>query len=62
MVEAGFGLALVPESSIVEELRAETLRRLETIAATIPVVLVQRRRGYVSGATQALRALLLAAS
>jgi DNA-binding transcriptional LysR family regulator len=59
MVEAGFGLALVPESSVDEELRAGTLQRLGSISAMIPVVLIQRRRGYLSGAMRALRALLL---
>ena len=62
MVEAGFGLALLPESSVDEELRAGTLRALGVPAmhATIPVVLIHRRRAYQSGATRALTALLTA--
>lgn len=62
MVEAGFGLALLPESSVDEELRAGTLRALGVAAmrATIPVVLIHRRRAYQSGATRALTALLTA--
>jgi DNA-binding transcriptional LysR family regulator len=60
MVEAGFGLALMPASSVEEELRAGTLRALPVagLHATIPVVLMRRRRAFQSGATQALAALL----
>lgn len=62
MVEAGFGLALLPESSVSEELRAGTLRRLEvpSMRVTIPVVLIHRRRAYLSAATRRLMALLAA--
>ena len=60
MVEAGFGLALLPESSVGEELRAGTLRalRIRAMRATIPVVLLHRRRAFQSGAVKALAALL----
>jgi DNA-binding transcriptional LysR family regulator len=60
MVEAGFGLALLPESSVDEELRAGTLRTLRAPAmrVTIPVVLIHRRRVFQSGAMRALMALL----
>ena len=56
MVEAGFGLALLPESSVDEELRARTLRALPVPAmrVTIPVMLVHRRSAYLSGAARAL--------
>ncbi len=62
MVEAGFGLALVPESSVDEELRARTLRALPIPAmrVTIPVMLIHRRRAYLSGAARALIAELAA--
>jgi DNA-binding transcriptional LysR family regulator len=62
LVEAGFGLALLPESSIEEELRAGTLCRLRVPAmrVTTPVVLIHRRRAFQSGATRALMALLAA--
>ena len=62
MVEAGFGLALIQESSVDEELRAGTLRVLRTSAlrVTVPVVLIHRRRAYLSGAARALRAMLAA--
>ena len=62
MVEAGFGLALLPESSVDEELRAGTLRALKVpaIRVTLPVVLIHRRRAYLSGAVRRLMALLAA--
>jgi DNA-binding transcriptional LysR family regulator len=62
MVEAGFGLALLPASSVDEELRSGTLRvlRVNTISAKIPVVLIYRRRAFLSGATQALMEMLSA--
>ena len=62
MVEAGFGLALLPESSVDEELRAGTLRALSVpaIRVTLPVVLIHRRRAYLSGATRRLMAFLAA--
>jgi DNA-binding transcriptional LysR family regulator len=55
MVEAGFGLALVPESSVDEELRARTLRALPIPAmrVTIPVMLVHRRRARISAGQRA---------
>ena len=62
MVEAGFGLALVPSSSVDEELRAGTLcvLRVPSLRVTVPVVLIHRRRAYQSGATRALMAVLSA--
>ena len=62
MVEAGFGLALLPASSIDEELRTGTLcaMRIAGMPVTIPVVLIHRRRAYLSGATRALMAELAA--
>jgi len=62
MVEAGFGLALLPESSVDEELRTGTLREMRVSGArvTIPVVLIHRRRAYLSGATRALMSELAA--
>jgi len=61
MVEAGFGLAFLPASSVDEELRARTLTvlRIATRAA-LPVVLIHRRRAFHSGATQSLLAALTA--
>jgi DNA-binding transcriptional LysR family regulator len=60
MVEAGFGLALLQESSVNEELRAGALHALPIPAmrVTIPVVLIHRRRAYLSGAARALMTIL----
>ena len=62
MVEAGFGLALLPASSVDEELRSGALRvlRIPALRATVPVVLIHRRRAYLSGAARALIAELTA--
>ena len=60
LVEAGFGLALLPESSIVEELRARTLcvLRAPSMRASIPVMLVRRRLAQSSAAAHTLERLL----
>jgi len=60
MVEAGFGLAVLPESAVDEELRAGTLCVLSVapMRVTIPVVLVHRRRAYLSGSARSLMTLL----
>src|SRR5262245_51461114 len=62
MVEAGFGLALLQASSVADELRAGTLHvlRVPALRVTLPVVLIHRRRAYLSGAVRALMALLVA--
>jgi DNA-binding transcriptional LysR family regulator len=57
MVEAGFGLGLMPASSVDEELRAGTLR-VPALRVTVPVVLIHRRRAFQSGATRALITML----
>jgi DNA-binding transcriptional LysR family regulator len=55
-VEAGFGLALLIESSVQEELRAGSITLIDVPAlrAKAPVVLVRRRAGHLSGAARAL--------
>jgi DNA-binding transcriptional LysR family regulator len=60
LVEAGFGLALVPESAIQEELRLGTLKliRAPRLHAAVPVSVVHRRKGYLSGAARALLAII----
>ena len=60
LIEADFGLGLLPASSIVEEMRLGTLRvlampMLETAA---PVVVIHRRHAYLSGAVRRLLAVL----
>ncbi len=60
LVEAGFGIALLPESAIAEELAAGSLAVIDVadLDAATPVVLVTRRGGYLSPAARALIALL----
>lgn len=59
-VEAGFGIALLIESSIEEEGRLGTLRTIDVPALRggVPVVLVRRQNGYLSGAAQTLAAVI----
>lgn len=60
LVEAGFGIALVPESSVRDELKLGTLRELDIPAmrASIPVALIHRKNGYLNPAARALIALM----
>jgi DNA-binding transcriptional LysR family regulator len=55
-VEAGFGIALLTESGVEEELRTGTLRTIDAPALRggVPVTLVLRRNGYLSGAARTL--------
>lgn len=61
-VEAGFGIALLIESSVQEELRLGTLRIIDVPALRggLPVTLVRRQHGYLSGAAQNLVAVIKA--
>lgn len=58
MVEAEFGLALLPESSTREELDAGTLcvLQVQALRVAVPVALIQRRDAFQSGAARALAA------
>jgi DNA-binding transcriptional LysR family regulator len=56
MVEAGFGLALLPESALDEG--ALHVLDVAALRASQPIVLVRRRGAFESGAVRALRALL----
>ncbi|MBI3515683.1 MAG: LysR family transcriptional regulator [Proteobacteria bacterium] len=60
MVEAGFGIALVPASSVRDELKLGTLKELDVpgLRASVPVALVHRRKGYLNPAARALIALI----
>ena len=60
MAQAGFGLALVPESSVRDELRQGALVSLDVPAmcATIPITAMHRKAGYLSPAARALLQLL----
>jgi DNA-binding transcriptional LysR family regulator len=60
LVEAGFGLGMMPESGVEEEMRLGTLRalRVPAMRSAVPVVLVHRRRAHLSGGARALMTLL----
>jgi DNA-binding transcriptional LysR family regulator len=60
LVEAGFGLALIPASSAEEELAAGTLEtiRVRDLDAGTPVFIVTRKGGFLSAAAARLLALL----
>lgn len=60
LAQAGFGLALVPESSVRDELRQGLLTVLDAPAmrALNPISALHRRDGYLSPAAKALLALL----
>jgi DNA-binding transcriptional LysR family regulator len=60
LTQAGFGLALVPESSVRDELRQGVLVALDIplMQTTIPITAVHRRNGYLSAAAKALLALM----
>jgi DNA-binding transcriptional LysR family regulator len=60
LVEAGFGIALVPESSVRDELKLGSLKKLDipSMRTGIPVALVHRRNGYLNPAVRALIALM----
>jgi DNA-binding transcriptional LysR family regulator len=60
MVEAGFGLALLQESAIREELRSRTMSvvRVRHLNALIPIMAITRRGGFLSAAAKSLLALL----
>jgi DNA-binding transcriptional LysR family regulator len=62
LVEAGFGIALLIESSVQEELRLGSLEIIDAPALRggVPVTLVQRRNGYLSGAARSLVAVIKA--
>ncbi len=56
LVEAGFGLALLPQSGIGEELAARTLAtiRVRDLRVSQPIVAVTRRGGFLSPASRLL--------
>jgi DNA-binding transcriptional LysR family regulator len=60
LAQAGFGLALVPESSVQDELRSGTLVVLDipSMRTAIPITAIYRRNGYLSSAAKALLTLL----
>jgi DNA-binding transcriptional LysR family regulator len=60
LAQAGFGLALVPESSVRDELRQGLLVVLDVPAmrTSIPITAIHRRNAYLTPAAKSLLALL----
>ncbi len=60
LVEAGFGIALVPRSSVREEIELGLLREIavSAIATKVPIAIIHRRNGYLNSATLALISIL----
>lgn len=60
LIEADFGLGLLPASSIEEELRLGTMQVLPIAAfhTTVPVMLIARCQGYLSRAARRLQEML----
>jgi DNA-binding transcriptional LysR family regulator len=60
LIEAGIGIALLPESSVYEELRLGTLRTIDisSLQTTVPIHVLYRKNGYLTGATRTLLALI----
>jgi DNA-binding transcriptional LysR family regulator len=56
LIEAGIGIALLPESSIQEELRLGTLRTIDVsqLQTTVPIHVLHRKSGYLTGASHTL--------
>jgi DNA-binding transcriptional LysR family regulator len=60
LIEADIGIALLPESSIQEELRLGTLRTIDVsqLQTSVPVHVLYRKNGYLTGASRTLLALI----
>lgn len=60
LVEAGFGIGLVPESSVRDEIKLGSLKTISgtAVSTRIPIALVQRRKGYLNAAARALVSIL----
>jgi DNA-binding transcriptional LysR family regulator len=60
LIEAGIGIALLPEASIYEELRLGTLRTIDVpqLQTTVPIHVLYRKNGYLTGASRTLLALI----
>lgn len=64
LVQAGFGLALMPESGVKEDIRQGTLIALDipAMSTRISITAIHRRNGYLSAAARALLKLLTSRS
>jgi DNA-binding transcriptional LysR family regulator len=56
LIEAGIGIALLPASSIQEELRLGTLRTIDvsSLQTSVPIHVLYRKNGYLTGASRTL--------
>jgi DNA-binding transcriptional LysR family regulator len=63
LIEADIGIALLPESSIQEELRLGTLRtiNISDLRTTVPIHVLYRKSGYLTGASRTLLSLISSA-
>jgi DNA-binding transcriptional LysR family regulator len=63
LIEAGIGIALLPESIIQEELRLGTLNTIDIpcLQTTVPIYVLYRKNGYLTGASRTLLSLISAA-
>jgi DNA-binding transcriptional LysR family regulator len=63
LIEVGIGIALLPESTIQEELRLGTLRTIDIpcLQTTVPIHVLYRKHGYLTGASRTLLSLISAA-
>jgi DNA-binding transcriptional LysR family regulator len=64
LVEAGFGIALVPESGVRDELKLGLLQEIPAplVRTSVPIAVIHLRKGYLNSAAKALIALLSDAS
>src|SRR5262249_48815395 len=60
LIEAGIGIALLPESSIHEELRLGTLGNIDVLQlqTSVTIHVVFRKNGYLPGASRMLLTLI----
>jgi DNA-binding transcriptional LysR family regulator len=63
LIEANFGVGLLPQGSVAEELRGGQLRlvNVSDMRSSVPVVLVRRRAAYINKAAASLEKHLVAA-
>ncbi len=61
LVEAGFGIGLVPESSVRDELRLGALKLIDApmVRTSVPIAVIHRRKGFLGVAARALLALMV---
>jgi DNA-binding transcriptional LysR family regulator len=60
LIEAGIGIALLPESSIQEELRLGTLKTIDIpcLQTMVPIHVLYRKNGYLTGASRTLLSII----